>query len=187
MKSKRLHNLNLWDALTVLLWFHLLVMGLFPERVFSLLRDISYVTTQHAFTNSYWFITLFGSAFVGVFSYVKSLESGDQEDFAVGKGIQVGIISLSAFLPLQLDQALEYLQIPVPFFRNLMLLMIVIKFTCWLYLVQLFIRYYVFYQSDIFLNMPLMFPSARRAKKRQQEMSVISESSGVDNPTPPES
>lgn len=154
------HTPDLWDGLAALVWSLVLLAGLFPEVFFTLLREQGQVTTQQAFTNSPWFVTYACAGFLGWFTFQRCRESGNREDFAFGKGVQVTVLALAAFLPLPIENTPEYLHIPIPSLKYLVLGIITVKALSWFYLVQLIIRYYLFSGLTVFRDMPLFFPSA---------------------------
>ena len=146
--------------MTVPVWTLVLLFGLFPDTVFYVMREMAHVPMHMAFTNTPWFITLSCAGFLGWFTYERCREGGAQEDIAVGKAVQITVLALAAFLPIQVERLPAYLHIPIPLYRNLILAVIAIKMTTWLYLMQLIMRYYMFSGLDVFRNMPLFFPSA---------------------------
>ncbi len=164
---------DVWDSLAAFLWWLILLAGLFPETFFYVLRELGHVTTQQAFTNTPWFISLSCAGFVGWFTFQRSREAGDKDDIAFGKGVQVLILGFAAFLPLQIEQTPVYLYIPIPFYRNLLLGIVGVKVLTWIYLVQLILRYYLFSGIEVFRKMTLVFPSALlRDKMPNRDMSA---------------
>ncbi len=163
------HTPDVWDSLSAILWWLVLLSGLFPEIVFFVLRELGCVTIHQAFTNTPWFITFSASGFVGWFTYQRCRECDTPDDMAFGKGIQTTLIALAAFLPLQIEQLPAYLHIPIPFYRYLILAVVSGKLLAWLYLVQLFMRYHLFSGLDVFRKMPLLSPSGMMHAKISEQ------------------
>ena len=180
--AEKKHIPDLWDGLAALVWSLILLAGLFPEVVFVILRQQGQVTTQQAFINSPWFITYACAGFIGWFTFQRCRESGSREDFAFGKAVQVTVLGLAAFLPLQIEQTPAYLHIPIPSLRYLVLAIITTKVLTWFYLVQLIIRYHLFSGLAVFRGMPLFFPSAMLSERHSREGSVPQD---AGDPEPP--
>jgi len=176
------HIPDLWDGLAALLWSLILLAGLFPEVIFVLLRQQGQVTTQQAFVNSPWFITYACAGFIGWFTFQRCREAGNREDFAFGKAVQVTVLALAAFLPLQIEQTPVYLHIPIPSLRYLVLAIITTKVVSWLYLVQLIVRYHLFSGLKVFSDMPLFFPSAMFSERRSREQSAPRDADNQESP-----
>ena len=161
--------MDIWSIATVLLWMVIFMIGLFPETIFSLLRELGYVVTQRALINSPWLITFLCAVFLGGFCFCRCVECKDAMDVAFGKSVQVTILALAAFLPLHIEQIPLYLRIPIPYYRNLIMLIIACKTLTWLYLLSLLLRYHLVSGHEAFKTMPLFFPSALRSQKNGVE------------------
>ncbi len=90
-------------------------------------------------------------------------------DIAFGKSVQITILALAAFLPLHIEQIPLYLRIPIPYYRNLIMLIVACKALTWLYLLSLLLRYHLVSGHEAFKTMPLFFPSALRSHKASAE------------------
>ena len=154
-----------WRWPTAALWLLFFVAGLFPERLFEELRHIGAVTTQDAYINSHNMITLGLVGFFMHFVYQRAREAGLDRHVARGKAVQVGILALVAFIPLRLDQAVRYMDIPVARLRHLVAIVAFGKIACWGYLFALLIRYYFCSGDRVFRQMPSLFPSAHLHRK----------------------
>ncbi len=151
---------NWWRWPTFALWMLFFLAGLFPEWVFRELRQAGAVTTQDAYINSHHMITLGLTGYLIYFLYQRGREAGLDTISARGKALQAGIVALVAFLPIQLEQAGQFRNIPVAHLRHLILFVAVTKVACWGYLLALLLRYYFRSGDRVFLEMPLLFPSA---------------------------
>jgi hypothetical protein len=156
------HSPSIWDGLSAFMWTLVFIAGLLPEIFFLVLRNLGHVTIHQAFINTPWFITFTCAGFLGWFTYQRSHECDDREDVAFGKAVQVSVLALAAFLPLQVEQIPAFLHITIPHYRNLIMTVILIKMASWIYLVQLIMRYHLFSGLAVFKNMSLIFPSARK-------------------------
>jgi hypothetical protein len=174
MAIEEKHTPNIWDGLAAIVWTLILLMGLFPETFFDILRKMGHVTIHQAVINTVWFVTFSCAGFMGWFTYQRSRECNDREDVAIGKGVQVTVLALAAFLPLQIEQFPAYLHITIPSIRNLILAIIAAKLATWIFLVQLILRYYLFSGLDIFRKMPLLFPSALKKTGNNIPSAIIS-------------
>jgi hypothetical protein len=154
------NTIDLWTLGTLPLWLLIFMMGLFPENVFAVLREMGYVVTMRAIVNSHWFITMACATYLGWFTFNRCMECNHRADVAFGKSVQVVILGITAFLPLRLEQLGMYFSIPDPFLRGLILSVVAVKCLAWLFLLHLLLRYYLLSGHRVFKNMPLLFPSA---------------------------
>jgi hypothetical protein len=116
---------------------------------------------MRALVNSHWFITFACAAFVGWFTFVRCAECGDPADVAVGKSVQLIILAMTAFLPMEIQKAIDYFYyIPDLFYRYLILSVLAVKALAWLYLVIMILRYYLVSGHKVYRSIPLLFPSA---------------------------
>ena len=151
---------NLWTVGTLALWLAIFLVGLFPGIAFVWLREVGYVVTVRAVINSVWFISLSCAAFLGWFTFSRCMECGDEIDVALGKSVQIIILAVTAFLPMNLEKVFLYAHIPLPFYRYLILSVLATKSLAWLYLVIMILRYYLVSGHVVYKNIPLIFPSA---------------------------
>lgn len=163
------NRIDLWTLGTVPLWLLIFLMGLFPETVFAVLREMGYVVTMRAIINSHWFITMACATYLGWFTFNRCMECNDRVDIAFGKSVQIVILGITAFLPIRLEQIAMYMDIPIPFYRYLVLSVVSVKGLAWLFLLHLLLRYYLLSGHRVFKNMPLMFPSALFPTEEQNE------------------
>lgn len=160
------HIPDVWDGLSVFFWSLIFLTGLVPDSIFLLFRNLGQVAIRQAFTNSSWFITFACAGFLAWFVCQRSREAGDRGDIAFGKGVQICVLALTAFLPLPMELLSMYPHIPFAGVRFVILATFSIKMLCWLYLFQLILRYHLFLGDTVFRMMPLLFPSAWREKKK---------------------
>lgn len=153
-------SLDLWRIPNLLLWGAFFAAGLFPEWVYEHVRELGFVAVQRAMVNSAWVITFACSGYLGWFTLSRCREAGDTSAPAAAKAIQVALLGLTAFMPLRLENIVEYQYIPVPEYRWLLYGMLSAKCVACLYLALLVVRYYLFSGYSVFLNMPAVFPSA---------------------------
>ncbi len=161
-QSPRQHDGWRWPAF--FLWMLFFAAGLFPEWVYYQLRDAGQVATQRALTNSFYLLPLAMAGFFAGFVFVRCREAGTGEA-ATGKAVQVWILALVAFLPIRLEQVVDYWNIPVPEYRRLILSMASVKCIAWLYLLSIVFRYHFCSGYRLFQRMPSVFPSSRKASK----------------------
>lgn len=161
MQETRTHAWDPWLVPALSLWAFFFAVGLFPERFFDNLRELGGVVQLRAMINSHWFVDFAWSGFVGIFTAARCREAGLGSGASTGKGVQVAVMGLTAFVPLRLENLPEYLAIPVPEYRYLILGTICAKGIAWLYLVQMILRYYLVSGHQVFVNMPSIFPSAK--------------------------
>ncbi len=153
---------DLWRYPTLLLWFVFFFVGLAPQPVFLLLRQVGAVLPQYALVNSPYLITLGLAAYVALFTLHRCEENGLSRFLAQDKALQLGIIALIAFLPVDLEVLAMAHTYPLMQNRFLLYLAGAGKLVAWWYLFSLMLRYYVFRLDDVFANVPSVFPSARR-------------------------
>lgn len=176
------NNSILWNGLAVLLWIGIFFAGLFPEPIFFKLRQLGGVTMHQAFINSHWFITFSCTGFLAWFVTQRSREAGVDSHLALGKGIQVAVLSLVAFLPVPIEILPGYFFILARFYYFLIMAVITAKMLCWLYLLQVVLNYHLFAGAEVLKDMPLLFPSAR--KQASAAPPAMSEDASDTPPTP---
>lgn len=150
-----------WSLPNIAAWVVVFAMGLQPEYTFYLLRNVSNVVTQNAFTNSYYLITYAFTVYLVWFAYRACRAADLPVDEAQGKALQIGLIGLLAFLPMRLEQAIYYHQIALPLDRYLNVATGLAKCLAWLYLFSLVLRFYTWEGPDAFARIRGLFPSAR--------------------------
>lgn len=153
--------MGLWTLGALMLWMTLFLIGMFPEIVFTSVREAAYVVTMRAMVNSHWFITFACAAFIGWFTFRRCSECGDSTDTALGKSVQIIVLAMTAFLPMGIERTLDYYYyIPDPLYRYLILSVLAVKALAWLYLVIMILRYYLVSGHRVYRSIPLVFPSA---------------------------
>lgn len=159
-----------WDYLTLLLWTLFFAIGMAPEFVFYGLRDLAGVSTFTAIVNTSAVITLSWAAFLAYFVYQNCRESGLDTDGARGKALQLGVLSLLAFLELPargatfeartlIEVFYYYEDLPTGSLRSIVLAVGIAKIGAWCYLFSLFIRYHLLGNRLVFVRLPSLFPS----------------------------
>jgi len=159
---------DLWRWPALLLWLIFFLVGLLPEKTFFLLRDLGYVATQNASVNSVWLPVAAMAAFLTFFAYYVCREANLDPGEAEGKALQIAVFALLAFLPLRLEQFKEYLLVPVPEHRRLLIGACTVKCVAWLYLLSLVIRYYCWKGGRVFTLLPSAFSSRQHSRIHTQ-------------------
>lgn len=150
------------------------LMGMFPGIAFTALREAGYVVTMRALINSNWFITLACAAFIGWFTFRRCVECNDSADVAMGKSVQIIILAMTAFLPMEIEKALLYFfYIPDPFYRYLILSVLATKALAWLYLVIMILKYYLVSGHAVYRDIPLIFPSAFLPREEDKALAAV--------------
>jgi hypothetical protein len=144
-----------WPAL--LLWLIFFTVGIVPERIFLVLRDIADISTYDAALNSYQLITLALAAYFGFFCYQRCHDAGLDAPIAQAKAIQVAALGLLAFLDVPFEQLLEGRN---PYYHFLLGISAA-KMLTWLYLYSIMVRYYVARKRNVFAHMVTLIPSAQ--------------------------
>ena len=155
-----------WRGPILLLWTLFFAIGLAPEWCFDYLRYIGKVTTPNALVNSHHLITLALAAYLGLFTYLRSIEANIEPVQAHGKALQVIILALIAFLPVT-RIVVQYNNIPVQSLRNVVIGVTLTKMLAWLYLYTVIIRYYFIDQYRVFKKMRSIFPSVIKTQKQE--------------------
>ena len=143
----------------MLLWVAFLIVGLVPESVFLWLRESGGVLPHRALVNSPYLVTLMLAAYVVLFALHRCLDAGLSPYLAQDRALQLGIVALVAFLPLDLVVLFTAHLHPRIQSRFLLYLAGVAKLSAWWYLFTLLLRYYVFRVDDVFGRIPSLFPS----------------------------
>lgn len=153
---------DLWRFPALGLWQLLFFAGLAPEPVFYFLRAIGGVASQRALVNSPYVITLGLAAWMVVFSFYACVRAGLTAFQAQDRALQLGVIALIAFLPIDPVTLIEAHSNPLMRARIAMYIAAGGKLVAWLYLLGLLIRYYALQMDDVFARIPSVFPSAYR-------------------------
>jgi hypothetical protein len=151
-----------WRLPAFLLWCVLFAFGLGPEETFHALRTWGQVTTQRALVNSPHLITLALSVFLGLFTYFRAREAGCQGAAARGKATQMACIGLIAFSDVPLAFLLQLDEIPIAFYRNVLLGLAGAKMAAWVYALAVLFRYYFLSGQEVYRRLSSLFPSTRR-------------------------
>lgn len=151
-----------WRWPNLALWTVFFGIGLFPEYVYTTVRDRAGVLTQAAMVNSVN-VLLFGLAgYFAYFTWLRCREAGLTVATSHGKATQLGILSLAAFLPIGLHQLPEYRETFTAEGLRVMYTFAAGKFAIWLYLYLIVVRFYLFSGYRVFERLPALFPSSRR-------------------------
>ena len=143
----------------MLLWVAFLTVGLIPEPVFYALRESGGVLPHRALVNSPYLVTLMLAAYVILFAFHRCTEAGLTPYLAQDRALQLGVVALVAFLPLDFAVLFTAHLHPLIQSRFLLYLVGVAKLAAWWYLFTLLLRYYVFRIDDVFARIPSLFPS----------------------------
>ena len=152
--------INAWTVPTLALWLVFFSAGLFPEAVYYAARLAGSVATQNALVNSPNLVTLFLALYLAFFAYHCCLNAGLSRENALVRAIQVGVLSLIAFLPYpffmllapgSLEQLNNRLQRADEFLAVFGLP--VAKLLAWLYLLIAIFRHHLTGGGKIFAHM----------------------------------
>jgi len=152
---------DLWRYATFLLWFVLFLAGLVPEPVFLLLRQAGGVLTQRAIVNSPNALTVALAGYVVLFVYHRCRDVDDSPGAAQDKALQMGVVALLAFMPVDLGSVLAAHKAPVLAQRLMLYGAALFKLMAWWSLLALFVRYYLFRGDRAFAEIASLFPSTR--------------------------
>lgn len=147
-----------WCGPTLLLWGVFFALGISPEAAFEQLRIVAHVTTQHAMTNSPWLLFWGLVVYYGYFTYRRCQEAGLPAVEQEGKTLQVILLSLAAFYPIQPELLF---QVPYAHLRYVVIGVFSTKALAWLYLFSILLRYYLFSGQNVYVRMFSLFPSVR--------------------------
>jgi hypothetical protein len=150
-----------WRYAAFLLWAGFFIAGLSPEPVFFLLRQAGGVITQRALVNSPHVITVAFAGYVALFVYHRCRGAGDAPGAAQDKALQMGVVALLAFMPVDLGAVLTAHTTPILEHRVLLYGVALLKLVAWWSLLALFIRYYLFKADGAFAGIGSLFPSTR--------------------------
>lgn len=145
-----------WRWPAIALWLVFFTVGVVPERIFLVLRDLAGISTYDAALNSYQLITLALAAYFGFFCYQRCREAGLDEAIAQAKAIQVAALGLLAFLDVPFEHLLEKRTAYYQFLLGIS----AAKMLAWLYLYSIMVRYYFSQKTNVFAHMITLIPSA---------------------------
>jgi hypothetical protein len=168
-----------WRWPTLALWVLFFLVGLYPGLTFQWLREAGHVTTWSALVNSEHLITLMCAGFLAYFITRRAQDGGMPGAAARARGLVVVLISLTAFLPIRLDQFAQYAQVPVAGGRNLLYLVAATKCLTWLYLLSLVIQYYLVSGPKAFYRVPTLLPSVQELQGRHTNTPADTTSNAV--------
>lgn len=157
---------DLWRLPTLLLWMLFFFIGLVPFPVYVYLRYVAGVVPQRALVNSHYVVTLALAAYVALFCFQRCREMAHTPFESQDKALQLGLLSLVAFLPFDYSLLLTVHMNPARENPSLFYVVGSAKLVSWLYLFSLFLRYYALGINNVFSEIPSLFPSAHRRKKR---------------------
>jgi len=160
---------DFWVLPALLLWTVFFALGIMPEWVYYILRDWGNVVTQRAFVNSYYMITLGLSGYLFFFVQFRCREAGLTFMDALGRSVQIGVLSLLAFIPVPLEELFFLSQIPIPGYRHMLIAVSCAKMLAWFYLLTILFRYYLWNGHEVFLRLISIFPSSYIALKSTNE------------------
>jgi len=140
----------------------LFMTGLVPEPVFLMLREAGGVLTQRALVNSPHALTVAFAGYVAVFVYHRCRDGGDSPGAAQDKALQMAIVALLAFMPVDPGSVLTAHKAPVLEHRIVLYGAALFKLAAWWSLFALFMRYYLFKGDDAFTEIGSLFPSTRK-------------------------
>ncbi|GMW00509.1 MAG: hypothetical protein AMXMBFR84_16460 [Candidatus Hydrogenedentota bacterium] len=144
----------LWILPILLAWSVFMVVGLYPELFYTLLRQLGRVVTQNALVNSPHFVTVALAAYYGWFTYQRCLESGMPPMHAKARGVQFLVVSSLAFLNFNPAWVVLAGQLPNNGSRIALIGIIIAKLGAWFYLCLLIFRYYMLGQAGVFSEVP---------------------------------
>ncbi len=146
---------NAWGWPNLMLWALCLGVGLVPDKVFYLFRDIAAVPTQRALVNHPMMISVALAIYVALFVLRQCRLLGCEESGAEARALQAGVIALVAFLPGVVDVLFAVGDIADPRLRRFVYLAGAGKLTCWFYLSMLMFRCYALGHHRAFVTMLL--------------------------------
>jgi hypothetical protein len=151
-----------WRWPNLLLWAVFFAIGLAPDMAYKGLRQAGGVLTQHAWVNSVQFLMFGLAGYFAWFVYCRCIEADIRPQEARGKALQMGILALAAFLPLELERFAWYRTHLTAESLRVIYAFALGKLLIWSYLVSVVLRYH-FGGYEVFRRMPTLFPSARVA------------------------
>lgn len=172
-----------WRFAAFPLWIVFFAMGLMPEPVYILLRELAGVTTQRAWVNSPVAITVSFAGFMAWFTFHQCRLAGLSPAEIRGNALQIGVLGLVAFLALpQSAFALPELglwtlvfhadSIPDPYLRKVVYMAAITKFGAWLYLFSLVFRYGILGNDRAFATIRGLFPSLYRSPREPDQIDM---------------
>ncbi|MBI1320696.1 MAG: hypothetical protein GC168_17365 [Candidatus Hydrogenedens sp.] len=105
-------------------------------------------------------------AFVAFFVYDACRTRGDASAPARARAFTAAVLAMVAFLPVRMDEVIEYFRIMPAEQRNLLLGVVSLKSLAWLYLFGLVLRYYSG-DPQVFVRLPTFLPSVRGTMRQE--------------------
>jgi len=139
-----------WRFCTLGLWIVIFHVGLLPSETYLRLRWAAGVVPQHALVNSEFVLYGLLVVFFGWFIYHRCIEAGLSAARSQMKATIYAGIALVAFAPVPMDGFRDYVRIPVAADRYLVLSVYFAKILCWIHLLGLMFRYYLFSGQVVF-------------------------------------
>jgi len=172
-----------WRIPTFLMWLVFMLVGFFPDAVFRYLQMAAWVVRYEALVTSPLVLTIAFAGYLAAFAYSESVRGRCPQQLALGNAIQIGAVSLVAFLPVTLEairfaMAMQYANLLYVSF--IVLTTASIKVMAWVYLLSFLVRYYVFGHEAVFARMASFFPSARRISWEAPDESMDTQSTNHD-------
>ena len=169
-----------WTGPALLGWQLVFLVGLFPDRVFHLLRELGGVTTQSALTNTPGVVTVSLTAYLAYFVYGAAREAGASTDVAWANAALTTLFGLFAFLWLPgggtTTEAVGVLGLlsHAPYILNPALRQVIyvaggLKLAAWLFLFAQILRYYAFGNRGAFAHLAFVFPTPDGARLPEPE------------------
>ncbi len=157
-----------WRFLLLLLWQLVFLVGLLPEVIFLVLRQLGGVSTFSAMVNSPAMITIALALYTALFAWRRCRDWDMPPGEAAGKAFQFGLFAALAFMvgSLRWDEPgimillWHIREIPIPVLQAVVFAMAFAKLTAWLYLFIIFFRYYVLGEERVFADTASIFPSS---------------------------
>ena len=132
-----------WRIATFAWWVVFLLLGLFCEHTFHLLREWGQVSRLNDLVGSSLMITLAWSAFLGYFAAARCQESGMPPVEARIRGLEICILGAAAFFPFPLEALYFLRSIPAFGTQAGVVAIALVKLGAFTYLFTLLARYYL--------------------------------------------
>lgn len=157
------HHDRPWRMAALACWVLFLMLGLFSEHTFRILRAWGQVSRLNDLVGSPIMITLGWSAFLGFFAAARCRESGLNGFDARVRGIEAAILGGAAFFPFPLEAMFYLGRIPMLSTQISVAAIAAIKMGAFTYLVVVLTRYYLSSDDRAFLPGFAHEPSHRGA------------------------
>lgn len=184
---------TLWDYWTMCLWSTIFAMGLVPEFAFHGMRMIGGVASRNALVNSSAVLTLGLSVYLAFFVVRQCRAAGMEPADANGRGIQVALWAMIAFLELPTRSAVFGTHtllgimfnsgaLPTAELRTVIWIVGCAKLLAWGYLYSLLIQFHIFGNRDVFNGMHLFI--FRQPKPEEAANPDPTQDEPEESPTP---